>query len=379
MTTIIRARDARSFLSLLPHVCGYRPRRSLLVVPFEDGRTAGAARIDLPERPEQWPEAVAVALGMMCRLRDVTQFAAVVYTDEPLVGADGMAFAGLVEALRERADHCGLEVRDALCVAADGWGAYADGRPTPRPLEEIAHEGAVPGGDDVLPDQGAGIAPPAVDLAERERLGRAHLELGRALAVIVGDDHPGTSAIGAASSRGIPPRALATACFAADLPVVFEECLEWDTDDLDPYLAALLVWALERPCFRDVALSQWSSDLQEGWDVLDLNERWADGDDSLPDGPLRLKGEGPRPDPDRLERALALVQRLAASAPGRSRAGALASAAWLMWALGHGTHALAYARQALAVDDQHGLAQLVGAMASHGMLPEWAFERPGAA
>lgn len=377
MTTIIPARSAQKFLSVLPHVCGYVPRLSLVVVPIVDGRTAGVARLDLPQDEEAWGEVAATALGIVCRLPDAGRFAAVVYTDDPFVDRDGaIAFEGFMGYLRERADHCGVEVVDALCVAADGWGSYLDD-PSPehgRPLDEIAFEGALPEGVEPTPvraDQGDGAELPACDLAEKERLGRALAEIDRACAALGSDGDGDESGI-----AGIHPRALATACLLGQIPEVFEESLAWDVEALEPYLAGAVAWALNRPFFRDVALSQWSADIEEGYETLAFNERWRAGHRAEPTGPVRLMGEGPRPDADRLERALALVRRLAAAAPREARVGPLVSAAWLSWALGRATHAARYVALVAEIDPEHGLASIIASMLEASYLPPWAFERP---
>ncbi|MDN3310156.1 DUF4192 family protein [Microbacterium oryzae] len=372
MTTIIPARSAQKFLSVLPHVCGYLPRLSLVVVPIADGCTAAVARLDLPPDEEAWGEVAATALGVVCRLPDVTRFTAVIYTDRPFRDGDGaIAFDGFMRWLRERADHCGLDAVDALCVAADGWGSYLDDPGEARPLAEIAHEDALPDGVEpsaVLADQGDGVDLPASDLAERERVARALREVSRAADVLGGDSPAGIG--------GVPPRALAAVCLLGHLPEVFEECVGWDPDGLEPYLAAALVWALDRPFYRDVALSQWSADLAEGYRALEFNERWRAGDRSEPDGPIRLMGEGPRPDAERLERALALVRRLAAAAPREARVGPLVSAAWLSWALGRATHAAHYVHLVTEIEPDHGLASIIASMLNAAYLPPWAFRRP---
>jgi hypothetical protein len=327
-------------------------------------------RLDLPPGAPDWAEAAAAALGVICRMPDVTRFAAVVYTDDPFRDDDGgIAGDGFVRYLLERADHCGLEVVDALCVAADGWGGYLDDD-CPRgghPLSAIETDDAPPRAP-IRADQFDGVALPPADLAEKERVGRALRELEHARAVI-----------DAAGSHGgigdLAPRAVAAACMLDDLPATFEESLTWDEEHTEPFLAATMLWALGRPAFRDVALTQWSSGLADGYATLEWNDRWTRGERSVPDGPIRLMGEGSRPDPERLERALTLVRRIAAAAPKADRVGPLAAAAWLSWALGNLTHAAGYVTEAMSIDAHHGLANIMSSMVGAGYLPPWAFAR----
>ena len=52
MTTIVKAANAAQFLSLVPKMLGYRPTRSLVLIPFAGSRSIGAMRFDLPTAAE---------------------------------------------------------------------------------------------------------------------------------------------------------------------------------------------------------------------------------------------------------------------------------------------------------------------------------------
>ncbi len=86
-------------------------------------------------------------------------------------------------------------------------------------------------------------------------------------------------------------------------------------------------------------------------------------------------GRGPRPDPDRLRLALAMVRNAAARAPRASRPGPLTAAAWLSWALGRSTHAAHYLDLVREIDPEYGLAALLSTIVGAGVLPEWTFVR----
>ena len=68
MTTIVKAASAAQFLALVPRMLGYRPTRSLVLIPFAGSRSLGAMRIDLPADAESVDAAAATVLGMVCRL-----------------------------------------------------------------------------------------------------------------------------------------------------------------------------------------------------------------------------------------------------------------------------------------------------------------------
>ena len=412
-TTIVKAADAAQFLSFVPRMLGYHPTRSLVVIPFQGSRTLGAMRIDLPDPASTSADAVAsTVIGMVCRLAEADGFAAVAYTGASFAEHDGIPYRELAEALAGRADECGLRVVDALCVAADAWGSYLDPS-CPDAGRALADLAAVAPELAELPapvgDQASGADLPAVDLAERELVGRALNSLEAAVAVLCGPDgtdggRPGGpfapddtdpdevepddtdpdggagraeagSAVTGAGAR-IDPLALEAVCLLDDLPDLFEDALTWDLDAVDPYRAAVLVWCLSRPSLRDVALVQWSGTMAHGDEAFDAQLRWENGEEYPTHLAMRMWGEGDRPDPGRLETALHLVRRIAADAPRASRPGPLAMCAWLSWALGRSTHAEAYATWACEIEPEHGLSEIVLSFVHAGHLPDWAFRRP---
>ena len=369
MQTVIRASDSADFLAVVPHLAGFRPRDSLAVVLFDGKRSLGVMRLDLPHGGDI-PRIAATMIGMMCRVERADAVVFVTYTDDPLRTADGvLAQQDLLDALLDRAHACGLWVKDALCVAQDAWGSYVDASMGARALTEIDDRArqtplpAVPEGA----DQHTGTTLPQVGEANRKETARALAALTKAIRAITTHDPKDLS--------GIDPRALATACALDDVPALFEDALTWSSDGPLPTDAAALIWCLDRPSLRDIAIAQWCGDLEAGQEAVEAQFAWEQGAD-YPDGVARqFWGEGPRPNVDRVQRALELVRECAALAPRRQRPGLLAAAAWMSWALGRSTHADRYAKKALQIDPEHGLSEIVMTMVAAGHLPEWAFER----
>lgn len=407
MTTTVRAADAAEFLSVIPRMLGYHPRRSLVLIPFRGSRSLGAMRFDLPGgEPDAIDRVASTVIGMVCRLPEADAVATIAYTDDTFARTGGMPHADLADALERRAEACGLRLTDALCVAGDGWGSYLDAAcpDEGRPLAQLA---SAPG-PATLPeprgDQSSGAELPSTDLAERERVARALGSLEEAVRVLCGGagvggstgedsdaaitgrdaagavaavsvDAPAGEASGDQEPGRVDPRALAAVCLLDDLPGFYEDALTWDADALDPFRAAALAWCLSRPSLRDVALVQWSGDLDSGDEALDAQLRWESGEEYPPDLAMRMWGEGSRPDADRLQSALRLTRRVAAAAPRAFRPGPLAMCAWLSWALGGSTHAEAYASHARQIDPEHGLSEIVLSFVLAGHLPDWAFQR----
>ena len=409
MQTVIKAAGAADFLALLPVLAGYTPTRSLALVAFRGSRTLGVLRVDLPPHDadaQTVSRCAATFIGLVCRLRDADGVVPVVYCDEQLYpeaggGTDSpLAHTALVAAVLQRADACGLRVSDALCVASDAWCSYLEASGSSHPLTELdasPARAAVPGGTArVSGDQATGIELPTADFAERERVGVAIERLTHALdAMLSGDDwpttgstRPGSAWLDAATitleraSRGVnlpgdgatlgTAGALGALC---DVPALFEDALGTAPDDLGPDVSAALLLCLARPSMRDVALSQWSFDLDTGDEVLEAQLAWQDGVEFPSHLAAHMIGEGPQPDIARVQTALTLVRHLAAVAPKSLRPAPLTVAAWLSWALGRSTHAAAYLDLVRAIDANYGLAQIVSSMVSAGHLPEWAFER----
>lgn len=365
MTTVLRASGSADFLRIVPSLAGFTPRQSVVLLPFSGSRTCGAMRIDLPHQGVDSDAYADAAVGLVSRVDQTDAVALVVYTDD--VGQstrDGLVLPFAVEAdqLLGRATETGLRIVDALCVTPSGWASYLDDEPEFLPLADAPE---VPGIGDVSGDQLAGVELPRIDLAAKERVGRAMLDIATLL------EH----ANGGTLTGQENPQAIAALAVLDDVPAFFESLLD-SPERLPPFTMAALLWCLDRPLFRDVALTQWATDLLGGIRTLDAQLAFADSRTTVPDdlGGVFL-GRGPAPDADRLRLALAVVRLAAASAPRRSRPAPLTLAAWLSWALGHSSHAAHYLELVHEIDPQYGLAQLLETMIGAALLPEWAFRR----
>lgn len=368
MNTVMKATDSAEFLGLVPALAGFTPRRSIVLVPFRASRAHGAMRIDLPGEDIDEEEYVDTAIGLLSRVKGVDAVAIVVYADElPLHTRDGMVLPRtvVVEGLLSVAADSGLRIVDALCVMPSGWSCYLDVEPDLAPLDDIPGPVTFPG--EVAPshDQGAGTELPAVDLAEKERVGRAMRELAHVLA----HDH---------APRGREnPQALAAMVMLDDMPQFFESLLEYD-EDPPPFVTAALLWCLDRPVLRDAALLHWATDLPTGIRALDEQLGYVTERDELSDDLTRLfVGRGAAPDAERLRIALRVLREAAARAPRASRPAPLTLAAWISWSLGRATHAQRYLDMVAEIDPAYSLAGLLHALIDTAVLPEWTFRRGG--
>lgn len=361
MTSTTAPRSPLRLLTALPDLVGGSPRESLLLIPVKDGAASGALRIDLP-RPDHIEAVAQAAVGTLCRVPDLSRAVAIVVTDAPFADGSGVVHEALMSAVTERAAACGIEIADELCVAGDAWGRYADA--VPRPRDEVPSL-----------EQAPARADPALRAAVRDAFD-ATLRTVDAIDRLDADADGGVPM--ASGSRDIDAHAAARVHAACESPtVLFEAVLAWDPDDLDPYDIAILLFLLRGPAMRDVALTQWSADAAEGERTLAWQERWSRGEDPAPDGPLRLAGEGPRPEVDRLRRARAVASAIARVVPEELLAPAHTVAGWLAWALGSASAAASDIDIARRADPDYGLAQLMTQLLDAGHLPGWVFDPRG--
>ena len=146
--TIVKTPTPQDFLALVPQLVGFLPAQSLVLVAFRGNRTCGALRFNLPS-PEAGPQELrriaGALLGTLCKIPGVDALVPVTYTDEsigddPATDVAALPQGAFLRAILTRAEQSGFLVRDALCVAADGWASYLDaapvgGRSLPVPTE----------------------------------------------------------------------------------------------------------------------------------------------------------------------------------------------------------------------------------------------------
>lgn len=366
MTTVLRAADSAAFLGIVPTLAGFTPRRSTVLLPFRGTRTDGAMRLDLPRDGTDLEAYADAAVGLVARVSGTDAVAVVVYTDEEAHPTrDGLVLphAVMLDELLGCAEDAGLRVVDALCVTPSGWSSYIDDEPELGSLTQISRPSDLLPTGDVSGDQSVGAELPPVDLAEKERVGRASVELAALL---------GGKGRGRLTARE-NPQLVAALVLLEDVPAFFESVLA-APDDLPPLATATLVWCLERPLLRDVAIAQWATDLAGGIRTLDAQSAFAASGVMVPDevGQVFL-GRGPTPDTDRLRGALSAMREAAARAPRPARPAPLTVAAWLSWALGRASHAGRYLEMVREIDPRYPLAALLETMIGGAMLPEWAF------
>lgn len=380
--TILRSSTGADFLATLPTLVGRTVTNSLLVIPFAGKRTHGVMRIDLPPVTaggDDHDRIASVALGAMSRIDwcDGVMFA--VYTDDTFPAG----FAGhepLITRLDERFDEAGFRVKDAYCVAADGWASWFEQDPgfDGHPLGEIA---ASPMATEAQRVRGGAELPRHDDAALPTADPDVALRLGIAVHDLLVDDVE-PDAFGRLVTPSLPD------------PVDFvEKLLRRDADETPvPVLARLAAFAQNRP-YRDSMMLQMAFGRKVGRRAHDESERWlkrqaesgksmdevvrddirAHGPSASAMGELIVGETSTPPRPKRMTRAIDILGRTIAHLPVELRPDLLCMLAWLQWALGSSTTAGAHIDAALAIDPAHGMAQILYTLVSSGKIPQWVF------
>ncbi|WP_394770481.1 DUF4192 domain-containing protein [Lacisediminihabitans sp.] len=364
MTFVLKVSGPADLLAMVPELVGFTPRNSVVLLAFRGTRTCGALRFDLPagQSKTTHKRVATFIVGMLCKLPDIDAVIPVICTDDGFAGGAVVPRRAFAELLARRLEFSGFDLRDSLCLAADGWASYLSAPPPGgHPLSEIADSPAAA----ALPD---GLRAPATphgripdaDPADARRL-QKRLAGYRRLYERMTTEDPATFP---------DPVELAP---LSDIPLFAEEALSWDEDALDAH-GALLLFALQGPPVRDHVMLQWATSLAVG------DRMWRDivedrASDSAADAELSnlMFGVGPRPDPERVERGIRVLLTLASRVTGADRLAPLCMLAWLNWALGRGSAAGHYIDEARAIQSDYGMAVVLDTMFSNGLLPEWAF------
>jgi hypothetical protein len=370
MPIVVKAHTPADLLAMLPSLVGFTPQRSIVLLAFRGKRTCGAIRFDLPTSTSAVvPKGVAsFAVGTLCKIPGVDAVVAAIYTDEA-IRMSGLPHRDLAKVLGRRLEQSGFELRGLLCQASDGWGSYRDAD-TPaggHPLSDIANSPVVANiPTESLPNDAETPARvPDAPVADMQRV-RDALAGYRRLA----------ESVAKRDSDELPSELEAL----TDLARFADDALEWDESAISAN-DALLLSVLQGPAVRDSTMLQWASSLGTGYLLRDEAERWIrSGRDVTPlsasaSSDLMI-GIGPRPDPERIERGIRLLLTVVSRAEDAERPALLCMLGWLNWALGRGSRAGRYVDEARAIDPSYGMAELLGTMASNGMLPEWAFDVP---
>ncbi|WP_349901846.1 DUF4192 domain-containing protein [Parafrigoribacterium humi] len=371
MTVIVKASGPADILAMVPSLVHMVPRNSVVFLAFRGKRTCGAIRFDLPTAASKviQKRMITSMIGTLCKLPGVDAVVPVIYTDDVFAGSTVIPHAEFADLVARRLELSGFTLRESLCQASDGWASYFDSSIPAggRPLDEISGSSAtemIPPDLRELPDSND-MPRRVADAAPREMVRmRKRLDAYRRLIESVDGD----------SDDDFP----AVLRPLGDLPLLAEEALTWDAAAIDEH-GALLAFALQGPPVRDLMMLQWAAGIEVGDQIWNAGATSAEALVASSEHPGNvdvgdlMMGSAPRPDPDRIEKGIALLLVLVPQLADEKRPPLLCMLAWLNWALGAGSRAGRYLDEVIAIAPDYSMAAVLSTLFGIG-LPEWAFE-----
>ena len=362
--TLITVRTSAEVLAVAPYMLGYQPKQSVVFVLFDGKRTCGALRLDLPTdaSPVTFKRFANFALGTVAKIHGVEALAPMIFTEERFGDDSRIPHTELMDVLRRRIGQMGYELRDALCLAGDGWASYLAPKVPPggQPLDELSDAVAT-----FLPDM------PRDQVAHDQTVGSVRVPLNPARAAKTARRIQSLEKLAVdATDEGVK-----VLLSRHRSPLFIEWVLGWSDEDMDDR-AWLALLRFQNPPLRDQAMLQWAFGSEFGERLFAATESAGDDFRNLsPELGDRMMGKGPRPDLERAARGIHLLREMLPFATNDLRPAPLCMLAWLSWAIGRTTHAVEYINQALAINPDYGMATLLASLLDAGLLPEWAFER----
>lgn len=350
---LIRLRTPRDVLATVPRLLGYRPSRSIVFLNLHDHGSISTMRVDLPvpARPVDQKRFITSLVGTLSKVPRTTKTLIVVYVDEAFGAAHDVPRASLVRPLLARLIDSGFAVHDALCVAADAWGAYHG------PEAGVAHR------LDELdePAPGSEVCGPVAENVD-------------ALAALPAVGPLARRAFDDALDHRLRRPDSVNPIAAAEAALVLDPAAAGS----DP-LAAVLEVLLDAEA-RDVALFTWAWGARRGQDLVTEIDLISAGDIGPDDDSIALDlmgmGSAPPPDRSRIAAATALMSRVAALAADDVAHVPLTVLAWLHWSGGRSSVAARFVGRARELDPSYGLADLLDLALTRGVLPNWAYLAP---
>lgn len=374
MQTIVKTTQPYDLLALVPQLVGFRPHNSLVLVAFRGKRTGGAYRVDLPAPASEtvYKRIATTLIGMLCKIQGADGVIPVIYTEDSFSECGGIPRESLMRRLLSRANTAGFVVKEALCVASDGWGSYFDedgaGPSSLALIDDSDVHRALPEasrGRQLSPEQHATL--PKAKREVKQETAAALAKCRENLKNCVLDEVQEFTEDGSMLLDGWSnPVGLA------------EVALSREASAISPTLTALLALAAQSPCVRDVLLFDWAWGATMGRSIYRTNLRHLQGQliTEEDEGALGLAGMGmPQPDPERIRAAIELLRVVSSRVPKKLKPPLLTMLAWFNWALGRGSAAGLLVDSAREINPRYGLADLLDDILERGILPEWVFER----
>lgn len=357
--------NAEGVISLVPHMLGFHPRESLVVLIMHDNALEATLRVDLPAPGLDLAATRRLARHLMDYMRaapDANGACLVVYAEQAHIPKGGLPFQEFIDVVATQLQRGGYRIPDAWLVGRQRWWSYfcsetsccpAGGRPLESVLLSDAHLRMVLEGSS-----------PLADLWDGTGTG----------------DWPGVEAV-----REVVDAQRACGDGWKDIIRGLERwcaALDQEPEDLlarlrsSPADTGALLAALDTQMVRDALPFAAGASTVAARHALvgQLRDRGSRGQ-------LRELGEFMLGNSDRaphwtaLERLWTLGRHLLPAARETDRCALLCILAWIEWAKGHSSGAHALITTCRAEDPGYRLASLLDAFLARGRLPRWATNR----
>ena len=196
-TIPITLRSPAELLAVIPHILGFQPTSSIVILTMRGQHLGLTMRNDLPE-PAQTEE-VAALLMQPLRREDPDRVLLIGYEERP-----GQSMP-VIDALNRRLGEAGIEVQDRIVVHSGRWRSLTCSEPGCCPIEGSVIPTAAEAAHVTAEFVGAGIAPAysRTELAARLEAGSAAVEVAEILSS--SDTLPGIDTTGMSETVDDPP------------------------------------------------------------------------------------------------------------------------------------------------------------------------------
>src|SRR4051812_15993824 len=249
----VRISDPGEVAAALPHLLGFRPEESVVVVGLggpSGGRVGLTVRADLPPPQHAVPLAAALARGVATDDPVAVLVAVVTDADDEPDGSGGadLPHRDLVHALVVTLADAAVPVRDVLLVRRGRWWSY-----------DCPHACCAPGAGTPLPEGVSALEVASVVTGQVLAQNRAALEARLVHLDRIDHDTVRAACAAAAGTRAARAEVSGWDTVERDAWAAVEHAVRVRRDEpaappLEPAELAGILWALHRSAFRDRAL-----------------------------------------------------------------------------------------------------------------------------